>query len=492
MLLLLGSLYKKKSSVSIRFLAGICCGWMISILCLILYLSKQSYYWQEVNTIFYVPKSLWNVLISTVNIRADMLIRGINIGVGLLYYSVICFGVAFISKRGKQNRKKYLLFSISPILQILLFDPKVQSYLQHEIVYTLGASYREYNTMYKYLEHICRTINLLYCIFGLALLLYYYIYYPKIKFLGIYTLFNLICITPITILFYYVFRWYPTILIKPTFKPGYYNYLIPHFQGNIRSNQIYFFVFFVLYLALTVYIYKYSTMEDYYKKDYAKIDISMDLTNIGINGFTHTIKNHIQGIKSETEYLAERYSTDEEVNMSTKLILESCDICFISIEYANKHLKNLNLTLKLIPIVNPIKLALDQMKSVDDKIEITYNERVGNTMAYIDEGAFRQVMINLILNAVEAIEEKNNGKIDLMIQEKGRWGMIQVIDNGKGIDEVNLNKIFTPFFSTKSPINNWGIGLAFCYKVIKAHDGKITVESKVGEGTKFTILLPIV
>ncbi|HIT91023.1 MAG TPA: sensor histidine kinase, partial [Candidatus Merdenecus merdavium] len=176
-------------------------------------------------------------------------------------------------------------------------------------------------------------------------------------------------------------------------------------------------------------------MEDYYKKDYAKIDISMDLTNIGINGFTHTIKNHIQGIKSETEYLAERYSTDEEVNMSTKLILESCDICFISIEYANKHLKNLNLTLKLIPIVNPIKLALDQMKSVDDKIEITYNERVGNTMAYIDEGAFRQVMINLILNAVEAIEEKNNGKIDLMIQEKGRWGMIQVIDNGKGIDE---------------------------------------------------------
>lgn len=60
------------------------------------------------------------------------------------------------------------------------------------------------------------------------------------------------------------------------------------------------------------------------------------------------------------------------------------------------------------------------------------------------------------------------------------------------IEDENIGKIFTPFFSTKSSITNWGIGLAFCYRVIEVHDGKLTVESQVGEGTTFSIALPII
>ena len=113
-------------------------------------------------------------------------------------------------------------------------------------------------------------------------------------------------------------------------------------------------------------------------------------------------------------------------------------------------------------------------------------------MAYIDEEAFGEVIVNLISNAVEAMGNKSDGEVEISIKEQGSWGIIEIKDNGPGIETEDLGRIFTPFFSTKSSINNWGVGLAFCYKVVTAHDGKITVESEVGRGTVFSIALPIV
>lgn len=113
-------------------------------------------------------------------------------------------------------------------------------------------------------------------------------------------------------------------------------------------------------------------------------------------------------------------------------------------------------------------------------------------MAYIDEQVFKEVMVNLIANAIEAMDHEQHKKIYIDVKEQGGWGIIEIKDNGRGIKREDLNKIFTPFFSTKSSISNWGIGLAFCYRVITAHDGKITVDSKVGEGTVISIALPVV
>ena len=67
---------------------------------------------------------------------------------------------------------------------------------------------------------------------------------------------------------------------------------------------------------------------------------------------------------------------------------------------------------------------------------------------------------------------------------------VVVADNGLGIDKENLNKVFDPFFSTKSK-KGFGLGLSISYGIIKNHGGKIGVQSEVGRGTTFTILLPI-
>ena len=107
----------------------------------------------------------------------------------------------------------------------------------------------------------------------------------------------------------------------------------------------------------------------------------------------------------------------------------------------------------------------------------------------------QQVLMNLILNARDAMLP-GGGKLSIIAEKTSDMVCIRVCDTGCGIKSGNLNKIFEPFFSTKtdekSPSGRRasGLGLAFCKKVIKSYNGSITVESKPAGPTKFEIMLP--
>ncbi len=109
---------------------------------------------------------------------------------------------------------------------------------------------------------------------------------------------------------------------------------------------------------------------------------------------------------------------------------------------------------------------------------------------YCYAGQINQVFMNIISNAVQAIDGK--GDIWIETKKKGLEVVITVRDNGRGIPAKNLNKVFDPFFTTKPVGQGTGLGLSISYGIIEKHNGKILVDSKVGEGTEFTIILPIV
>ena len=105
----------------------------------------------------------------------------------------------------------------------------------------------------------------------------------------------------------------------------------------------------------------------------------------------------------------------------------------------------------------------------------------------------QQVMMNLILNARDAMLEK--GGVLTIYAEKNKGGtFIEISDTGVGINAANLSKVFDPFFSTKRNEQNsnggTGLGLAFCKKVVETHGGSISVESQPNKGAKFKIILP--
>jgi PAS domain S-box-containing protein len=100
----------------------------------------------------------------------------------------------------------------------------------------------------------------------------------------------------------------------------------------------------------------------------------------------------------------------------------------------------------------------------------------------------REVITNMIFNAIEAMPE--GGKIDIRTFWRKEKVYIQISDTGMGMTEEVRKKVFEPFFTTK-PFTNTGLGLSMSYGIVKRFGGEIEVESKIGHGTTFTIILPI-
>ncbi len=106
-----------------------------------------------------------------------------------------------------------------------------------------------------------------------------------------------------------------------------------------------------------------------------------------------------------------------------------------------------------------------------------------------DPDQLEQVFVNLIMNALQAMP--TGGTLTLRTYMENRELKIAMQDTGCGIPPENLNRIFTPFFSTKKEVKGVGLGLSVAYGIIQGLKGRIEVESKVGEGTTFTVCLPI-
>ena len=104
-----------------------------------------------------------------------------------------------------------------------------------------------------------------------------------------------------------------------------------------------------------------------------------------------------------------------------------------------------------------------------------------------------QVLLNLLVNAVQAIEaaKRPAGRITITTRRVGDDMLIDVGDNGCGIEPGVLARIFDPFFTTKDVGEGTGLGLSISHNIVMAHSGRIEVETKVGEGTRFQVFLPL-
>ncbi|THB66301.1 MAG: GAF domain-containing protein [Gammaproteobacteria bacterium] len=127
--------------------------------------------------------------------------------------------------------------------------------------------------------------------------------------------------------------------------------------------------------------------------------------------------------------------------------------------------------------------------------ELKYNCKVETDYGEIPEiecfpGQLNQVFMNLMVNASHAIEKKGLIKIKTFEGDNENI-IITITDNGSGIEKENISKLFNPFFTTKEVGKGTGLGLSISYGIIEKHNGTIDVESTVGEGTTFTIKLPI-
>jgi CheY-like chemotaxis protein len=109
-----------------------------------------------------------------------------------------------------------------------------------------------------------------------------------------------------------------------------------------------------------------------------------------------------------------------------------------------------------------------------------------------NEDQLRQVLLNLIINSSQSFPaDRDDGRIEVLLQRRGREIFIRVLDNGCGIPAENIRRVFDPFFTTKPVGKGTGMGLAITRDLIKKMGGNIQIESQVGKGTVVIISLPV-
>jgi len=144
--------------------------------------------------------------------------------------------------------------------------------------------------------------------------------------------------------------------------------------------------------------------------------------------------------------------------------------------------------------LNSIIRKVMEMRRYQHKVQnITVKSDLTDTPIFVkgDSSQLMQVVMNIILNAEDALRENKGGEITVTNRANHHWAKIQISDNGPGIPEDSINQIFYPFFTTKPVGEGTGLGLSICYGIVTAHGGLIRAENNSHGGATFTVELPL-
>jgi signal transduction histidine kinase len=210
-------------------------------------------------------------------------------------------------------------------------------------------------------------------------------------------------------------------------------------------------------------------------------------------GLAHEIRNPLSTIGMNLELLAEELESDDSQRARRMLRrignlqgecrnLEEILNAFLQFARAGElHLSDGNLNTIVSDYVDFLEPQANSME-----VELRPHLDSDLPVVMLDKSLMRQALVNLCRNAIEAMPE--GGSIDLLTRTRGEDVVLEIIDTGKGMDEKTRGQMFQAFFSTRS--GGSGLGLPTVRKIVEAHHGRISCESEVGKGTRFTITLP--
>ena len=202
----------------------------------------------------------------------------------------------------------------------------------------------------------------------------------------------------------------------------------------------------------------------------------------------HEIKNPLTPIRLSIDRLESKYQLnssdiDTVFNNVKKVIREEVDnLQKLATEFS---------MFARLPETHPVHYNVNtQLKEISEpylnKAKFNFNLKNDIPEVYADKNQMKQVFVNLIQNGIQSIE--NQGRIDLTTIETQDSLIIKIQDNGRGIDQKDLQKIFDPYFTKRE--KGTGLGLAIVKRIVDQHSGTINVSSIVGKATLFTLSLP--
>jgi signal transduction histidine kinase len=224
----------------------------------------------------------------------------------------------------------------------------------------------------------------------------------------------------------------------------------------------------------------------------SELELSRRMAAIGrlTSGVGHEVKNPINAIVVHLELLKTKLDSSDAKALRHLEIIQS------EIQRLDRVVQT------LVDFSRPVELRLQEndLRSVVTSVLMLASAELATrnvevisrlperpVMVKVDTDLLRQALLNVILNGAQAMS--NGGKLEVRLVEDGRTAMLSVRDEGDGIPEEVMEKIFDLYFTTKK--EGSGIGLAMTYRIIQLHNGGVDVESVPGEGTTFTLRVPL-
>ncbi|MEI7638344.1 MAG: ATP-binding protein [Syntrophus sp. (in: bacteria)] len=223
-------------------------------------------------------------------------------------------------------------------------------------------------------------------------------------------------------------------------------------------------------------------------------------------GIAHDFNNILAAMMGYAE-LAKFKTTDVKIHPHMDQVLKACGRAKDLVQQILTFSRQREQEKKPVAVTPIVKEAMKLIRSsLPATVEIRQSYTNGNDAVLADPTQIHQVLMNLCTNAVHAMRERE-GVLEVRLDQQeisvgypaydseakpGAYLQLTVSDTGEGIDPAIKDKIFDPFFTAKQPGEGTGLGLSIVYGIVRDHGGIIAVESNPGEGTTFTVSLPLI
>lgn len=466
--------------------------YFFAIIGMMIYFSRDAYYYNVIKNYFYLPDPLWRKLfflpISRFNVIRIMNVASLSIVLASVYFA-LSFHTPFTPRTIKLTKIGIWIYLM---LQLLIYDPSVNIRLYYLLYPSVMGSQQFYDAE-KVIYLITRSGNNLLMLFSVIILFVSFYHSPRIQLIRYNFLLMAVCFFTLSIFYFTFISRTPSFLLRISkLADSYYFWYI-----NLGSNVIFYNVFpfvLIIFLLLICYsLYRLSHISHQIDVESFEISKQIDATETTSKVFCHYIKNELLAIQSELELLPAMECPEQSVQET----IHRCEKLYSRIDEIHKSTKTDELHLIDIDLKELLERVLEAFKEDTCHIKICCNFPDYPVIALADPVYLEQAIHNIVGNAIDAMMEKSSrdGEADsrlltLNLRYTDDWIHLEIQDTGTGISQNNIKKIFTPFFSSKSTSRHWGIGLSLTYRIIQAHEGKIEVHSVLGKGTSFQILLP--
>lgn len=487
-LVILFLLKTNRGSLPTRYMAAILIFYMLSLFSIVLYLSKDMYYYNTANYYFAFPRSIWKWL-TLLAVDKTFIIRMCNLCVLAVLYLGIRFSLSFMHPSlARVTRPIQWGTALLLGTELILYDPAVLKKLYYAL-YPAHLSVLEFQSLQTVFHRITTAVNLGLVLLSFGLLVYTLLQTANLRMIRLNIFSVIVSYQMIMLSYLYIFFNYPCYLVRISKLADTYTYLSAPLTSSSILYRLFPYFTILSLLLMSLCLYKSNNIALQMRSSDFSISKQIAASDTTSRTFCHFMKNELLAIEAELDEL----QLGEEQTQTVQNVIDRCEHLYRRLDAIHRNTRSATLTLQKENLAGVMQeLISEQLSTKSVQVSCNFDKNCQPVM--LDRNYFEQAVMNIIANALEAMQDQPPEERQLIftLHSVNKWVVLTVHDSGPGIPPEVLPNIFTPFYTSHPVALHWGVGLSLTHKIIAAHEGHIEVDVPWNGGTTFRILLPAV